>query len=318
MIGVTRRREGAPSMWAQVAFLGVVLLGGVNAVAVGVANRELAPLWGATLRFGVAAALLLAIVAMMHIPLPRGRALTGSILYGIIGFAGTFGCIHWALVQVPPANAQTILALVPLLTFLFAVGQGLERFRVASLVGGTVALAGIAVIFGDRLSASTSLPALVAVVAGAACMAEANIVVKRSPKCHPIANIAVAMTVGAVILLTASMAIGEAHPLPTEAPTWVAVGYASLAGSAVVFPLFVYVVQRWTASAASYVMLLMPVVTVVIGSTITDEAVTSAFLAGGVLVLVGAYLGAFHRGQAPATAAPPPSVLQSAIQPGCA
>ena len=62
-------------------------------------------------------------------PLPRGRALTGSVLYGAFGFAGAFGCIHWALVRVPPADTQTILALVPLLTFLFAVGSGLERFR---------------------------------------------------------------------------------------------------------------------------------------------------------------------------------------------
>ncbi len=145
---------GAPGL----AFLGVVLLGGVNAVAVRIADGELAPLWGATLRFGIAAGVLLVIVALTRTPLPRGRALTGSVLYGAIGFAAAFGCIHWALARVPPASAQTILALVPLLTFLFAVTQGLERFRAASLVGALVAFAGIAVIFGERLGTATGLP----------------------------------------------------------------------------------------------------------------------------------------------------------------
>src|SRR4029077_4153354 len=95
------------------AFVGVVLLGGINAVAVRIANEELAPLWGATLRFGIAAVVLLAIVGLRRIPLPHGRALSGSVSYGAVGFAGAFGAIHWALVPVPPASVQTILALVP-------------------------------------------------------------------------------------------------------------------------------------------------------------------------------------------------------------
>ena len=149
----TRTATGglAPSS-AAAAFVGVVLLGGVNAVAVRVAIGELDPLWSATLRFGIAAAVLLGIAHLAQMPLPRGRALMGSVLYGASGFAGAFGCIHWALVRVPPADTQTILALVPLLTFLFAVGSGLERFRGATLVGGLVAFAGIAVIFGERLA----------------------------------------------------------------------------------------------------------------------------------------------------------------------
>ena len=74
-------------------------------------------------------------------------------------------------------------------------------------------------------------------------MAESNIIVKRYPKCHPVANNAVAMTVGAAVLLTASFVTGEAHALPTDARTWGAVAYVSLAGSVAVFSLFVYVVR---------------------------------------------------------------------------
>ncbi len=293
-------RNGAPGL----AFVGVVLLGGVNAVAVRIANDELAPLWGASLRFGIAAGVLLLIVALSRTPLPRGRALTGSVLYGAVGFAGAFGCIHWALVLVPPASAQTILALVPLLTFLFAVAQGLERFRAASLVGALVAFVGIAVIFGERLGTATPLPALVAVVAGATCMAQSTIIVKQFPKCHPLANNAVAMTIGALLLLGASVLTGEARVLPTDARTWGAVAYVSIAGTAAVFSLFVYVVQRWTASATSYVMLVMPLVTMVVAWLLLAQPITSASLAGGALVLAGVYIGAFAGRRAPVPTLP--------------
>jgi drug/metabolite transporter (DMT)-like permease len=317
VIVATPERLGS-SRLAGLAFLGVVVLGGANAVAVRVENRELAPLWGATLRFGFAAIVLLTVVAIARIPLPRGRALIGSVLYGAVGFAGAFGLIHWALVQVPPASAQTVLALVPLLTLLFAVGQGLERFRTASLVGGLVAAAGVATIFRDPLGAPTPLPSLLAIGAGAACMAESNIIVKRFPACHPVAKLAVAMTVGAAILMALSILIGEPHAVPTDASTWGAVAYVSLAGSVAVFLLFVHVVQRWTASTASYVMLLMPLATVVVASVVSGAAITPPFLAGGALVGAGVYIGALRTRRVRATSAPPPPSLRSAAQPGCA
>src|SRR5713101_3715030 len=140
-------RTGNPA--TTVAFLSVVLLGGINGVAVRFSNLELAPFWGATLRFGIAAIVLLGIVRLGRVPLPRGAALTGSLLYGIFGFAGAFGFIYWGLVETPAGLAQVILALVPLLTFLFAVAQGLERFRRQSLAGALIALIGIAIVFGE-------------------------------------------------------------------------------------------------------------------------------------------------------------------------
>lgn len=275
------------------AFLAIVLLGGGNAVAIRFSNEELAPFWGATLRFGIAAIVLLAIVGLRRVPLPRGSALTGSLLYGLLGFGGAFGFIYWGLVRTPAGLAQVILALVPLLTFLLAVAQGLERFRRQSLAGALIALVGIAIVFGERLGSGAPLGSMLAVLAAAACMAESNVVVKRFPKCHPVANNAIAMGTGAAILLALSLVAGEAHVLPTEARTWTAIAYVSLAGSVAVFSFFLFVIQRWTASATSYVMLLMPLVTVSLGAALAGESITPAFLAGGAFVLAGVYVGAF-------------------------
>src|SRR5947207_15558833 len=116
------------------AFLISAILAGGNGVAVRFSNHELAPLWGATLRFFVASLVLFAIVGLRRIALPRGAALLGALIYGLLGFAVTFAFLYWGLQKAGAGVAQIILALVPLLTFLFAVVQGLERFAWQVLV----------------------------------------------------------------------------------------------------------------------------------------------------------------------------------------
>jgi drug/metabolite transporter (DMT)-like permease len=285
--------RSSPGSTTAIAFLAIVLIGGLNGVAIRTSNRELAPFWGGTLRFGIAALVLFGVVALRRVPLPRGAALTGSILYGALGFGAAFGLVYWALVQAPAGLAQVILALVPLLTFLFAVGQGLERFRAQGLAGALVALCGIAIVFAERLGTAAPLLSMVAILAAAACIAESNVVVKRFPRCHPVANNAIAMATGGVMLLGVSLVAGEPRPLPADPRTVAAVAYISLAGSVILFSLFLFVIARWTASASSYVMLLMPLVAVAAAGALLGESVTPAFLIGGALVLAGVYLGSF-------------------------
>jgi drug/metabolite transporter (DMT)-like permease len=71
-------------------FLATIALGGSNGVAIRVGLGELAPIWSATLRFGLAALMLIGIAVIVRPPIPRGRALLGAILYGLLGFALTY------------------------------------------------------------------------------------------------------------------------------------------------------------------------------------------------------------------------------------
>jgi len=275
------------------AFIACALLAGGNGVAVRFSNHELAPLWGATVRFAAASAVLWAIVALRRLPLPRGRAFVGSVLYGLLAFAVAFALLYWGLQRAGAGLAQIILALVPLLTFLFAVAQGIERFAWQVLIGSVVAVAGVGIVFADQ--AATTVPAIsmFAILGGAAAMAESNVIIKRFPRAHPVATNAVAMGVACLVLLAASLATGEPHVAPSRPETWVAIGYVSVIGSVVVFSLFLFVIARWSASASSYVMLIVPLVTVAASAAIDHEQVTLAYLVGGPLVLAGVYVGAF-------------------------
>ena len=283
----------SPERTTLVAFAVVVLLGGVNGTAIHVGNQELAPEWGAALRFGMASLVLFGIVIGRRLPLPSGRALAASALYGLLAFGVTFGLVNWALVQTPPGTAQVILALVPLLTLVLAAAQGLETLRGQSIVGSLVSVAGIVLIFGERASANVPLISMLAVLGGALSISEANVVAKRLPRCHPVANNAIGMGVGAVFLGAISIVAGEPHVLPQQPATLLALGYLSLAGSVVVFSLYLFIIERWTASATSYALLLMPLVSVVVAALVVNEPITPILIGGAVLVLAGVYVGAF-------------------------
>lgn len=274
------------------AFALVVLIGGINFVAVRFSNRELPPFWGAATRFGAAAFLLFGVVAVQRLPLPRGRALLGALLYGLLGFGASYAFVYWGLLQVPAGLAAVVLASAPLFTLMLALVQRQERFRWRGLLGGVLALIGIAVMFSRSVSIAVPLPSLLSIVAAAVCFAEASIVAKQFPKSHPVSTNAVAMAAGAVILLAISAVTHEAPVLPTLPATWIAFTYLVLLGSSTAFVLFLFVLKHWTASATAYMFVLFPLVAVTAAAWLEHEPVTLPLAVGGLFVLGGVYVGA--------------------------
>jgi drug/metabolite transporter (DMT)-like permease len=273
--------------------LAIIALGGSNAVAIKIGNSELPPFWGATMRFGLATILLAAIALVARPPWPRGRNLVGAVLYGLIGFAASYAFAYLGLVDAPAGVAGVLIAVAPLLTLLLAVAQRLEQFRWQGLAGSLVAAAGIAVVFGNQLGAQVPLLPLLALFAAALCIAETNVVAKLIPPGHPISANLIGMAVGTVVLGAISLLVGEAWALPTEASTWASVLYLVSVGSVALFLTYLFVLARWTATATSYALLLMPLWTVAAAALVLDESISPGFVIGAALVIGGTYIGAF-------------------------
>lgn len=282
--------------------VGTVLAGG-NAVGVRVSNRELDPLWGAGLRFLLAACLLGAVMAVMRLSLPQRRALLGVLIYGALIFGGAFSLTYYALVEIHAGLGQTLLALVPLTTLLLAVLQRQERLRLAAVLGTLLSVVGIGVISG--VSGSESLPvlSLLAILGAVLCFAQATVFVRHFPPVHPITTNAVGMATGAVILVALSVLVKESIAPPERGATWLALAYLVVLGSGPVFVLYLVVVRLWSASRAAYSFVLIPLVTVLLSAWIDNEPIGAGLVLGGLLVLAGVYVGALR----PAAVAPPPS-----------
>jgi len=278
-----------------IAFLGIVVIGGTNFVAVRFSNSELAPFWGAGLRFGLASLILFAIVSLKHISLPKGRALLGAILYGILGFGVPYAFLYLALLQVSAGFASVIMSLLPLMTIFLAFVHGLERITPRAVFGGLITICGFALLFQDQLGISAQIPYILAMVAGALASAESAIVVKKFPESHPLVTNAVGMLVGAAILLVLSLITRESLTLPSLASTWIALLYLTVIGSISLFTLYLFVLSKWKASTTSYSIVLMPIVATFVSAWLEKTSITGMFLISSALVVTGVYIGAFSK-----------------------
>lgn len=290
-----RLRIRSSDRGAWLAFALFVLLAGSNAVAIRFSNLVLPPFWGAAVRFGTAALIFWGIVLVRRMALPRGRALAGSLLYGVVGVGVSFAFVYWALLHVQPGMASIFLALVPLPTVLLAAAHGLEPLRWRRVIGALVAAGGIALIVDGGLNRGITVPVLLVLVAVPVSMAEGAILFKRFPSAGPMATNAVAFSVGALLLAGLSLLSGETWSLPSDARTFAVLGYLIVIGTVVVNYLWLLVLERWPASKAAYGPVLFPVVSVTLSALLTGEVVTVAFVLGAAVVLAGVWLGAMSR-----------------------
>jgi drug/metabolite transporter (DMT)-like permease len=273
----------------------VVIFGGVNAVAVRFTVAEMPPFWGAVVRFAAAALIFWVITLKRKAPLPKDRALVWILLYGLLSIGAAYAFLYWGLQTVPAGLTQVLLALVPLMTFFAAFLHGLESFRWRGLFGAILSVAGIAFAFFEQPAGSLPFLSVLAIIAGAACIAESAVIIKMVPQTDPFMVNALAMTIGTLMLAILSLLAGEAWNLPARTATWASIIYLVILGSVVVFYLFLFVIRRWTASATSYAFVLFPFVTVLVAGWLAGETVNAAFLIGGALVLIGVWIGAISR-----------------------
>lgn len=283
-----------------VAFLVGSVLSSGNPIAVKFSNVELDPLWGATLRFTLAAALMLVVMRALGLRFPRGRALLGAVLYGVFNFGLAFACLFYALVELGAGFLQILLAVIPLITLLLVVVQRLERLRVSAVAGAVIAFVGVLLMSQIALDASISVGTILVAMAAAFCLAEGAVLVRVFPPEHPVSLNAVGMTVGAAVLFVGSLLTGDQMVLPELAETWLAMAYMVVIGSGIVFILWVFVLKRWDASRAAYNFVLLPPITLVFSNLITGEEVGVELILGGVLILIGVYIGALRPAVTPA------------------
>ncbi len=283
-----------PARPVLLAFLAFVVVGGGASVAIRITYAELAPFWASTARFGLAALIFWAVAAYKKIPLPKGRALMGAIIFGTLTMGLAFLLIAWALVEIPASLYQILMALVPLLTIFLSTLHGIESVTTRGIVGSLLAVAGIAVavLFGSTISTDIPILRILGIIVAAACIAEGGVLIKSFPPNPPIMTNGISMTIGALILGTASIVTGESWVIPTAMRTWIAFIYLVLFVTILAFMIYMFVLRNWTASGTSYGFVLIPLVTMVVATTLAGERITVYFLIGAALVLAGVLVGA--------------------------
>ncbi len=277
----------------MIYFLLFILISGGGPVAMRISFAEMPPFWMSFIRFGLGSLIYWIMAALKRLPVPKGRAIVGPLLYGGLGFGVSFAFLSWGLVKTPASLGAVILALIPMLTVIFSALEGVESLTPRNILGSILSVIGTAIAVGAASASNEiSLIHIGALVLGAAFLAQGGVVIKRYPANPPVITNAVAMAVGAVILVGVSLISGETWVLPTLSATWAAIAYLVIFVSVLGNLFFMKVLNNWTASATSYGFVILPFVTVIISTVLTREQISVNFLFGLVLVIAGVILGA--------------------------
>jgi drug/metabolite transporter (DMT)-like permease len=179
----------------------------------------------------------------------------------------SYGLVYAAEQSISGGLAAVLYGTFPLFTATLATIGRVERVRRRAVVGSLVALAGIAVVFADRLQVSRAqgvgvLLALGSVVSSALY----STALKRvASEVNPLATTGVFLATAAVALWIFA-AIVEREPIPWPPPVMptVALLYLAVIGSVVVFAAYFFLLKRVTLMTISTLVLLEPVIALVV------------------------------------------------------
>lgn len=255
--------------------------------------QDLPPFTFAGVRFVIAAAILLVVIAVRRVPLPRERRDWWLIaLTGVMAFSVNYGLLFWGEHRTSSGLAAILQTIIPAFGLVIAhYYLPDERITLWKVCGIVLGIAGVALIFSDQASVegTSALAGSAAIVVGAFCVAYSNVLVKaRARHIEPAALAAGQMICGLVPLLLIGV-VFEGNPLSFRW-TLLAVAsllYLALVGSAIAFLLFYWLVRNMDVTKTMLIPLVTPPIAVFLGWLVLSEGLTWRTAAGALAIMSG-------------------------------
>jgi O-acetylserine/cysteine efflux transporter len=218
-------------------------------------------------------------------------------LYGLLIGAGQFSVLFIAIHEgFPVGLASLVIQAQAYFTILFAWLLIGERPRRAEIVGAIIALVGMAIIGSERLAGASLGPFLLVMLA-AVFWGSGNVLAKTVGKVDMLAFVIWSSLAAPLPLLLLSLCLEGrgslarlAHP---SLKLVVSVLVLSYAATVFGYGVWARLLARYSAATVAPFALLAPVVGLVAGVVIFEEAATPVELIGAVLVMAGLALNVF-------------------------
>ena len=262
-------------------------------IAVGL--EDVAPFFGAGLRFTLASLGVLAATKLLRRPLRTDFALAGFV--GLGPFALTYGLIYWSEQYVNSGLAAVLFGVLPpyvaVLAAIFLPG---EPLRPRLFAGVAIALFGLVLAFGESLHLGgehAGLAAL-AVVLSPLASAFGNVAIKkRSGGLDPLAMKGWAMLIGGLALLAVSAVTEDWGATAWSLGSIGSVLYLAAFGTGFTFVTLTVLLRELPAVTVSFISMVIPFGALALGAIFRDETVTVLAVAGAALVVAGIAVAQF-------------------------
>ncbi len=255
------------------------------------------PLTLLSLRFGLAALLLLIVALVTRAPWPRRwqdwghLAVVGTLIQGL-HFVGVYEGIHLGL---SAGVAALLIGLMPLATALGArwfLGESMGRSQGFALLGG---LAGVGLVVASRPVHGAAVAAYAAALLGLAGLVLGTLYQKRFCA-HMDLRSGASVQMGVAGLLVAA----AAGPVEHFSVQWSGELFGAVAWMAVVnaigaFSLMFVLIRRGQASAVARLFFMVPGVSALMGFALLGERLSALAVAGFALGALAVAWGASRR-----------------------
>lgn len=243
-------------------------------------------------RFSIAGLILLAIglAAGRRMPGPKQFARVAGV--GVLLLVIGNGLLNTSERHLSSGLAALLVVTFALWTTLFAMlGRGAERLSRMGWLGLLIGLAGVGILVRPFESVESSWTGVIAVLVASFAWAVGTVYARRSMKgVDPFAASAIETAVAGPLMLGVHLVLERDAPVIWNGQAWLAALYLAAMGSVVGFTAYVYITAHMSSSKVGTYAYVNPVVAVLLGWWILDEAVTWRLQTGGVTVLVGLLL----------------------------
>jgi drug/metabolite transporter (DMT)-like permease len=258
------------------------------------------PLTLAGARFVLGGTLLLPLARRRALTPPpsgrRARPLTGRevLLVALLQTTALYGLGFLGVQHTTAGAAALLLNTNPVMVAVLAWPMLGERLDRSSVAGTLLAVAGVVTI--SVRSGLGSPVGIVLLLGGALAWASASIAIKRLGAVDLVRLSCAQMIAGGLPLLVAGILFEHRLPHPTPASVgWFA--FLVIPATAVNFVLWFGLLERYSATAMTAWLFLIPVFGVIAGALLLDEPLSWRVAAGGLLVIAGILLAQRQAGR---------------------
>lgn len=263
------------------------------AIRVSIGDDGYPTIVAAALRFTVATALVVPLVLLgVARPGPRGRR-----QWSWLCLAGVLNALGYALVYIGEESLSGGLTAVlfgtePLMAAILVTLTRTEKVARTDVAGALVSLAGIAIIFWDRLELSADQGTAVGVVLLAVLVSTTyTLIVKRHAQgVHPLASAGVFITITTITLWIAALVTWQYIPWPPPLRPTAALVYLGVFGSVVTFSAYFYLLARVSVMTVMTMVFVVPLIALIVDLVWEPEARFLARTWVGIAVTLGGVL----------------------------
>jgi drug/metabolite transporter (DMT)-like permease len=286
--------SSAPPLWGVIAaFAAIYLIWGSTYLAIRYAVESIPPFLMAGTRNLAAGLLLYAFAHVRGSSAPTRIEWRDAVIIGGLMLLIGNGCVTWAEQVIPSGVAALLVALTPLWMVL------LDWLRPNGIRPGPYVIIGLVLGFGgvallarghQNGSGSTYGWGVVALVASSVGWSLGSIFNRGAHKPgSPLLAVAMQLIAGGSLLLGAAVVFGEAEQFSFARITPLSMGawlYLTVAGSLVAYTAYVWLLQVTTPAHVSTSAYVNPLIAVLLGCTIGQEAFSRDMFAAGVLIIL--------------------------------